>query len=321
MVNALKYTRGNNPNSIKTRFHKGISQSSYWWKSNKAEEIKKKISEGQKKHWQQINQLNGSFKKEYICKECGKSFIRYKKIPKEIVRGKQINYYSFCSRKCFAAYQSRLCSKWDKILTKEILEDLYINKKNSANEIAKKFKCVGNTVLKLIKKYNIPKRPFNESVKLGVNKNIEKFKEATKGSKNPMFGKISYPKARFIPELGHSIRSEWEKVIAYELKKADIPYKYEGITFKINHGNNTYTPDFIIKDIAIEVKGALFDKNKEKLILFKKECPYKLWIVCGEKNRYDFSFADKVFKIFNEYKKTQNDNEIQRLINEIRKNL
>ena len=319
MIKALKYTKENHPNS--GWFKKGVSHSSYWWKKIDANKIAQKISEGQKRHWQQIRQLHGSFKKEYICKECGKSFIKYKKIPITIVRGKQVNYYSFCSRKCFAAYQSKLLSKWDKILTKEILEDLYINKKNSAQEIAKKFKCSINTVLRLIKKYNIPKRTFNESVKLGINKNIEKFREASKGSKNPMFGKISYSKARFIPELGHSVRSEWEKVIAYELKKANILYKYEGITFKVNHGNNTYTPDFIIKDIAIEVKGMLFDENKKKLISFKKECPYKLWIITGKRDRYDFSFANKIFKIFNERKEKIDKKEMENFINEIRKNL
>jgi len=322
MVEVIKYTQGNNPNSIKNRFIKGISHSSYWWKKEDAKNIAKKISEGQKKNWRKKHELYGSFQKGYCCKNCGKKFNKwlYKK-AKESYSNK------FCSRKCSATYQCKLNAKWPKIITKEIFEESYYKKKMSLREISKKFKCNIATISHLRKRYSIKKRNYNKAVSLGIQKNIEKFREASRGSKNSMYGKISFPKARFIPELGHSVRSSWEKDIAFALKKENIPYKYEGITFKINSGQNTYTPDFIIKNIALEVKGWLFDKSKNKMIRFMKECPYKLWIVASNKDRFNFSFADKVFKVF--YYKWEkgknatkiNQKELNRLINEIRKNL
>lgn len=270
-----------------------------------------------KKREKYINGISPS-QIEDICKNCGKKVVKWK--------NKQC-HSSFCNRKCCSSYQSKSFEKWSKIISKEKLITFYYDQKMSLREIGKKFNCSENSISRLMKKYNLKKRSFSKAISIGIHKNIEKFREASKGSKNPMFGKISYPKAIFIPKLGHSVRSSWEESMAFELKKAEIPYKYEGRTFKINSGQNTYTPDFIMGNIAIEVKGWLFDKNKEKIIKFINEYPYKLWIVTSNKDRFDFSFADKVFKIF--YNKWENGKNVTKinqeklkdLINEIRKNL
>jgi len=51
-------------------------------------------------------------------------------------------------------------------ITKEELYDLYWNKKYSSTEIAKMFNVYHNTVLRWMKKFNIPRRSLSESIKI-----------------------------------------------------------------------------------------------------------------------------------------------------------
>ena len=52
-------------------------------------------------------------------------------------------------------------SKYEHILTKEFLEEEYINKKRSSYNIAKEIGCGKSTILLYLKKYDIEKRPSN----------------------------------------------------------------------------------------------------------------------------------------------------------------
>lgn len=188
---------------------------------------------------------------------------------------------------------------WKDIISKEKLEDLYLNKKLSLIQIAKMKNCYHQSLMLRMKLWNIPIRSFKEQVKLGIQQNI-KNRYYPKGSKNGMYGKISYPKLRFVPELNHSVRSLWEEIVARKLKQCDIKYSYETVKFKVNNGNNTYTPDFITGNILIEVKGPLFEYQRQKMLETRRKYPdFKLIVVTQDRNlkNYNFDFADKVFLI------------------------
>lgn len=54
----------------------------------------------------------------------------------------------------------------DRVLTREVLETLYIEKEISSKEIALKFQCSPCTVLFYLKKYNIPRRTGTAKLKI-----------------------------------------------------------------------------------------------------------------------------------------------------------
>ena len=82
----------------------------------------------------------------------------------------------------------------------------------------------------------------------------------------------TYPKPFFVPELGHFVRSSWEKEVGMILRNAGISYGYETTRFDL--GDCSYTPDFELSpETFIEIKGFLSDKGREKLLKFKKICP------------------------------------------------
>ncbi len=63
--------------------------------------------------------------------------------------------------------------------------------------------------------------------------------------------------------LDHPVRSDWELIIADLLIQGGIEYEYESI--KISYGNGrTYTPDFVTDSHVIEVKGIVYDYNKQR---------------------------------------------------------
>lgn len=114
---------------------------------------------------------------------------------------------------------------------------------------------------------------------LGRNVSIktrEKMRQSMKGkfigSKSPMYGKIAYPKFKYVESLKHGIRSSWEQYVCELLIKNNIEYLYEPETFKliINNKETTYTPDLKIKNYFIEIKGPLFDWQIEKMKEFSK---------------------------------------------------
>ena len=87
------------------------------------------------------------------------------------------------------------------------------------------------------------------------------------GKDNPAYGKIFYPKAEFIDELGHIVRSSWEKNVADILIINNIKYQYESTKFKLD--DKTYTPDFETDKVFIEVKGPMYDWQLNKYKDFK----------------------------------------------------
>lgn len=64
----------------------------------------------------------------------------------------------------------------DPVLTKKLLEDLYLKNGKSAFEIASIFQCSGHKINYWIHKYNIPKRSISDAVYLKNNPNGDPFK-------------------------------------------------------------------------------------------------------------------------------------------------
>jgi hypothetical protein len=113
----------------------------------------------------------------------------------------------------------------------------------------------------------IRKKHLQIMKKLHASGRIPYFK---KGKENVSYGIPRYPHLRFVPELGHPVRSTWEEQVARKLQEKNIPYQYEGKSFSI--GEYTYHPDFITDKAIIEVKGAvsqtLIDKYKKFCSLY-----------------------------------------------------
>jgi hypothetical protein len=146
-------------------------------------------------------------------------------------------------------------------------------------------------------------------------KHPEKYTHAgLNGKSNPMYGKIgqSYKKCFYDKTLGHHVRSNWERNILLILKENNIDYAYEKKTFELPNINATYTPDIIIKDIVISIKGYLEKSALLKEQEFRKEYPnYKYITITHYKNFNSYNFVDSVLN----YKEIIKNNKI--LLNEV----
>lgn len=97
----------------------------------------------------------------------------------------------------------------------------------------------------------------------------KKVSESKKGHKP------TYPKARYVDDLGHHVRSKWEEEVGRVLIEAGIGYEYESVEYEYGEGN-IYYPDFSIGNVIIEVKGPVFEESIEKANVMKenKEVTY-----------------------------------------------
>jgi hypothetical protein len=134
---------------------------------------------------------------------------------------------------------------------------------------------------------NPMKNPIIREKHRGIMKEVGKRNKSSgifKGERNPSFGKVRYPSLNYVNELGHRVRSSWEKEVCLKLSREGIDYEYEPIRFKMSIEGKicSYTPDIRIRDIYVEVKGPLFDFQLKKMKLFIKE--HKLILVTNKKN-------------------------------------
>ena len=133
--------------------------------------------------------------------------------------------------------------KFTKIITKELLVDLYTNQKKNVIEIAKIFNCKKSTIHDYLKKYGIQIIPWtrNSWIKRMIGRN------------SPRFGKLAIH-GKKIKYNGIWMRSTWEVAYAKWLDKQNIKWLYESKVFDL--GNCTYTPDFYLpeSDTYIEIK-------------------------------------------------------------------
>jgi len=102
------------------------------------------------------------------------------------------------------------------------------------------------------------------------------------GKDHPSYGVVSGLKLQKVDETGHTVRSYWEKEIDLMLHKAGINYEYESKTFELSR-ELTYTPDFIVEDKIIEVKGWPNEISKKRAKLFMEKHPEYEYIVVGNK--------------------------------------
>ncbi len=78
------------------------------------------------------------------------------------------------------------------------------------------------------------------------------------------------------------MRSNWEKEIDLMLHESGMDYEYESKTFELSK-NLTYTPDFIVGNVVIEVKGWPNDISKKRARKFMRNFPNKIYLVIGNR--------------------------------------
>jgi len=72
-----------------------------------------------------------------------------------------------------------------------------------------------------------------------------------------------------------TLKSGLEELVFNFLKKENCTFKYEGmkITYFQPEIKKTYTPDFIVKKLIIETKGAFNSADRKKMRLIKSQNP------------------------------------------------
>ena len=129
------------------------------------------------------------------------------------------------------------------------------------------------------------------------------------GKDHPRYGMVSGLKMQTVKETGHTVRSNWEKEIDLMLHNANINYEYESKTFELTQ-EITYTPDFIISDKIIEVKGWPTDKSIKRAKLFMKKHPNHKYIVVGNKIPCDIHIEwENREKLLQHIKNKEHENE------------
>ncbi len=85
----------------------------------------------------------------------------------------------------------------------------------------------------------------------------------------------SHSKASHFVGLKYGFRSGLEKRTAAALKAQGIPFKYEELKIEYTKPERTsrYTPDFVIGDLIIELKGRFLTADRQKHILVKAQHP------------------------------------------------
>ena len=103
-----------------------------------------------------------------------------------------------------------------------------------------------------------------------------------------------------IDELDMYVRSSWEKEFVLELENRDINYEYEK-RFQLE--NRVYSPDFMIDDIVIEIKGVSRPDDLDRSQEFMDEHPeYEYIVLQGNGERlpadkwYSWDERDIVFE-------------------------
>lgn len=145
---------------------------------------------------------------------------------------------------------------------------------------------------------------MKDLIERGRNTQIKNGK--SKGSNNPMYGKVTNKCSGYRKDLGHFVRSSWEANFARILLQIGLNYEYEKHTFQLIKGD-TYTPDFFIpsKNKFYEIKGW---ETTDKHHRFKTEYPNKKLSIISEKE------YSRILKIFsNQIKISDGDSTYTRL--------
>ncbi len=128
-----------------------------------------------------------------------------------------------------------------------------------------------------------------ENISIGTKKAMNdkylryKFEEGNKNKDISVFSSIGFHIKRHLTQCKNvkngkfkykdiNMRSNWEVILAKNLDKNNVEWKYEDKPFKLSNGQ-IYWPDFYLPqlDKYIEVKGYLSDYSRKKINLFIKE--------------------------------------------------
>lgn len=102
------------------------------------------------------------------------------------------------------------------------------------------------------------------------------------GKDHPAYGNVSGYKVQVVEETGHRVRSNWEKEIDLMLHSSNLKYSYESMTFELTD-ELTYTPDFVVGNVVIEVKGWPNEISVKRAELFMEEEPQFFYLVVGNR--------------------------------------
>jgi hypothetical protein len=234
------------------------------------------------KHQQRTNHIvwtHKKKKKEYKCIECNSG------ISKSCKTGRCVN----CSKK----YRKPVSEETKKKISKS-QKGKKLTTKHIANikKAAKNRPPVSEETRKKLSKVLMGKNKGNKCWRRGLTKETDvRVAESAKalsetrkkkfangeldlsGSNNPMFGKPC-PHSKWTEYNGKKFRSTWEALVAEELDKQNIEWKYENIRVKVLP-DRSYCPDFCIIKYGkitdvIEVKG--YKGESMKLFYAFKEC-------------------------------------------------
>lgn len=242
------------------------------------------------------------------CPTCGKKVFTNKSYMKKhhkLVHGESLREEYECSIDgCNnKSYNPKFCSQECLGKARRKYEKTSCKNPNCDNQVYKFDYCSHNCANKTSWKYrdNAAKRPEVRKKIAEAKKgqtfemseeSKKKISEAMSGENHPLhgktgkdhpkYGKLSGLKLQKVEETGHRVRSNWEKKIDLMLHKWNLDYEYEPKTFELTD-KLTYTPDFIVEDIVIEVKGWPNKISKKRAKIFMEEHPELTYLVIGNK--------------------------------------
>lgn len=120
-------------------------------------------------------------------------------------------------------------------------------------------------------------KSHTEEAKLKISEN-HALRNVT-GEDHPAYGYRSTTTTEVVEQTGHEVRSGWEKEVDLLLHQNDIEYEYESKTFDLN--DRSYTPDFKIESVIVEVKGYKYKDPDERAHQFMDMYPEFTYIVIG----------------------------------------
>lgn len=158
-----------------------------------------------------------------------------------------------------------------RVISKQELNELYVNQQLSTRDIARIKNCSKTAILAWLNKYKIKTRDGSSSKKV-----MYKFKKNVgfqKGSKNPAYGKSSGGseyRGKRVRYKQITFRSTYEAKYAQWLDSKDLDWIYEPKRFDLS-GERTYLPDFYVEGIGyVEIKGWMTPEALERIEEFKK---------------------------------------------------
>lgn len=108
----------------------------------------------------------------------------------------------------------------------------------------------------------------------------DKIASSKRGEDNPRYGEgVPHPDPITVESTGNVVKSGWEAVVDEVLNSLGVDYRYEKETFPVS--DSTYTPDFILGDVVIEVKGFPYQRGVEKALEFVSEYSDYKYVVVG----------------------------------------